>query len=160
MILDFANCQSRLRQIVAVLAMLAAILTVGGAGMFSWMMYVDTAPPFVAGEVYTMNENMERTERFRAGDVMFVHRELCFLRDTPVTLGRTLVRIGSDPVNVAVNTTSGMLRKGCVENSNVVRIPYSTPPGKYRFVVTVRYSNNAFQDAATDMPAPIIEVVR
>lgn len=158
--IDFAVSQGRLRWIVMILALFAAILVMGGSAMLAWMMYLDTKPPFTAGEVYTTDNNMQRTDRFRAGDVMLIHRELCFMRDTPVTFGRQLQRISPTPLNVAINTTSGQLRKGCVSNANVVRIPESTPPGTYKFMVTVRYSNNAFQDGAAQMPAPIIEIVR
>ena len=157
---DFSYKQDCLRKIVGVLACLSAILTAGAASGVAWMMFFDTAPPFTAGEVYTMNERLQRTDQFRAGDIMLIRRDLCFLRDTPVTFGRTLVSISPNPVNVNINSTSGMLRKGCVTNSNVVRIPDSTPAGTYKFIVTVRYSNNAFHDGATNMPAPIIEVTR
>ncbi len=136
------------------------VLTFGGAGTVGWMMYVDTSPPFTSREVYTMNAYGERTNVFKAGETMLVHRDLCFLRDAPVTFGRSLSRYSPSAVNVNVNTTSGMLKKGCVQNFNVVQIPINTPPGHYRYSVVIQYSNNPLHNGVAELPAPLIEIVR
>lgn len=158
--LSFLLQQNKLRSLIAVMVLLSGTLAIGGSLVLAYLMYFDTRSPFETHTVYTTNEAGDKTSRFRAGDVMLVHRDLCFLRPLPVTFGRTLRRQGDNPVNVDINTTSGVLKKGCVSNANVVRIPYATPPGTYDYVVTVQYSNNPFHDDATTMPVATIEVVR
>ncbi len=123
-------------------------------------MYVDTTLPFTSREVYTMNTLGERTNVFRPGDTMSIHRDLCFLRDAPVTFGRTLVRYSPSAVNVNINSTSNMLKKGCVQNYNVIQIPQNTPPGSYRYSVVIQYSNNPLHNGVAELPAPLMEIVR
>ena len=63
------------------------------------------------------------------------------------------------PLNIVINSTNGMMKKGCVPGSNVIQIPDYTPPGMYRYSVIGQYSNNPLQSGVGQLPAPVIEVV-
>lgn len=138
---------------------IALLLIGGGWGIF--LAYFDTAVPFTSTYVITADANGNPSSVFRAGELMRVRRDLCFTRDAPVTMGRTLNRIapGREQLNIAINTTAGMLRRGCVPNANLVRIPDYTPPGRYEYRVIVQFSNNFMHAGSELLPVPIIEVV-
>ena len=126
-----------------------------------WLMYFDNSPPFSSTYVQTLNASGEAQTVFRPGDVFLVRRDLCFTRDAPVTMGRTLQSVDrAEYINVYINTSSGMIKKGCIPNANTLKIPEYTPPGKYKLSVIVQYSNNAFQNGAAELPAPTIDIVR
>ena len=158
--LTYATRQRELKLLVTVMTLCATAFVILGSGSLAWMMYGDIYPPVQSNAVYTMDANGNITDRFRAGDVMLVYRDLCFNRDAPVTFGRTLRRISPSPLNVSINTTSGMMMKGCVKNPNMIRIPLDTPPGLYEFSNIMQYSNNAFQSGAIELPVPTIEIVK
>jgi hypothetical protein len=149
----------KLQHFVAVIGISAAAFVMIIGTLFVYWFYFDTQPPFTATNVYTMNEKGEKTDTFHAGDTMLVYRDLCFERDLPVMIGRSLRRIDAPELNVAINTTSNQIRKGCTHNSNVLQIPVQTPPGKYHFEATVRYSNNPFQESSVLWPSPVINIV-
>lgn len=155
------DTQSRsLQSIAAIIGLCAGALVMGAAGLFSWWLYLDTAPPFTNQIVYTMNAKGEKTDTFRAGDTMLVYRDLCFLRDMPVTFGRSLRRLEPMPeLNVSINQTQGQLKRGCVSNANTLIIPSNTLPGRWRFENVLRYSNNPFQEASVMLPPVEIIIV-
>ena len=150
--------QARLRALVRALVVVGFVFCISGLTSVFWMMYLDTAPPFVNKTVYTTNEAGIKQDVFRAGDVMFVHRDFCVTRETPITFGRSLVRL-SDRLNVNINATTDMLRMGCVSGPNALRIPPETPPGEYEFRNVVQFSNNPFQSGAVTLLAPRITVL-
>ena len=158
--LTFARRQGELKWLVFILTMCAAVFVVLGSGGLAWLMYGDIYPPVHSNAVYTMDAQGNITDRFHAGEIMLVYRDMCFNRDAPVTFGRTLRRISPSPLNIAINTTSGMMMKGCVRDPNMIRIPAETPPGTYEFSNIMQYSNNAFQNGAVELPVPTIEVVK
>lgn len=127
-----------------------------------FLAYFDTAPPFTSTYVKTATIDGVETKVFRPGDLMMVRRDLCFSRNTPVVMGRTLNRIapGPEPINVNINTTAQTLKKGCVSNANLVRIPDYAPPGTYEYRVTVQWSNNFMHDGSEILPMPLIEIVK
>lgn len=126
-----------------------------------WLTRYDDAPPFTSTHVALTDSNDVAQSVFRPGDSMYVRRDLCFMRDTTVQFNRRFVSVGRTPeIIVNINTTSGLFKKGCVPNANVVRVPPETPPGRYAFDVVIQYSNNPLQrGAATLLPAPILTIV-
>ena len=159
MILNVAESAARLRIAEVVMAGLALLFVLVGASSVVYMMYLDTTPPFISTVAYTMNAEGERQSVFRSGDIMLVHRDFCAQRDVSLSFTRSLRRV-SDKLYVHINTTTGALRKGCVDGPNFIRLPQA-PPGTYQFVNTVTFSNNALQsDMSVELPAPVIEIVR
>jgi hypothetical protein len=159
---ELAVSRERLRRIDRLMAGIAVAFVYSMLIGLYYLMFVDTEPPFHNSAVITKNVNGEPQSVFRPGDTMRVQHDLCFDRDAPVTFGRSLscVLPSGAKVNVNINTTSGMLRKGCVSNDNVLPIPSSTPaPATCRFTNVVQYSNNPFQNGAITLPEPVIEIV-
>lgn len=134
------------------------VLLVGSG--FAYLALFDTKPPVSSTYVRTLNERGEPQTVFRAGDTMLVERDLCFSRDTTARFGRKLRTVDEPYLNVEVDTTVGYIKRGCVDNANVVQIPVRTPPRRYKFSVVMQYSNNPFQEGAVTLPEPEITVIR
>ena len=149
-----------MRNAGTLLGLTSIVLFLLGAIWVAYQMYFDDSPPFTLGSVYTMDVNGNRTSVFHPGEIMLVHRDnLCFLRTTPVQYGRRLVSVDEPLINIFINSESTMIKKGCLNNANVIAIPPHTPTGRqYYFDVTLSYQNNAFQFGASKFPAPMIEV--
>ena len=158
---DIIRGSEHVKLSLLLLASMSALFVTCFIGYFVWMAYYDDAPPFTSTYVRVTDMNgVERTQ-FKAGEVMLVHRDLCFTKTLPVTIGRSLMRVDTgEPVNVTIDMTSGIVKKGCVPNAKAVEIPDYTPAGMYRFVSVIQYSNNAFRNDAMEFPAPVIEIVR
>ena len=157
----FTNGQATLRMAKLSLEAFAILLAVSGVLWFVYLAYFDTAPPFTSTRVYLTDTREVISDKFKAGDTVFVYRDLCFDHDSPVRFGRSLQSIDrTPPLNISINSTNGMMKKGCVPNANVIQIPPHTPPGLYRYSAIAQYSNNAFHDGATELPAPVLEVVQ
>ena len=147
----------RVRIVVEVLAVALVAMVVL---LFFWLSLFDEKPPVTTALVETLNANGRPQSVFRQGEVMLVHRDLCFTRDAPVQYGRRLTGLDTPRINVFINSEITMLRRGCIDNENAIVIPPHTPPGHYKFSVVMSFSNNAFQSGATLFPEPIIEVVK
>ena len=158
--LQFAEQQVKLRLLAAILSLCATLFLIIGAGGMIWFMYFDIYPPVHSNAVYTMDAMGNRTDKFHAGDIMLVYRDLCFNRDVAVTFGRTLRRINPTPLNIAINTSSALMRKGCVKEPNTIVLPRESPIGIYEFSNVMRWSNNPFHDGAIELPTPEIEIVK
>jgi len=149
----------KLRFAEVILASLALVFITAFSLSALYLMYLDNVPPFKNTTVYTMNERGDLQTVFRARDVMLVYRDFCTSRDVSITFTRSLRRT-SDRLNVHINTTTGLIKKGCVSGPNFLRLP-DAPPGEYEFVNIATFANNSLQaERSVELISPVIEVVR
>jgi len=143
---------------IALTALLFGVVT---AILLTYLALFDTEPPFTTSAVATFDTNERPTDTFRAGDTMLMQRDLCFVRDVPITMSRKLVRVSPKPeVIVFLNHTSNQQPPECVNNMNTVHLPSYMLPGVYEYVTTLSWQNNPFQTASAVLPKPRITVVK
>lgn len=159
MTLTMEESARRLRLAEMILVSVAVAFVAAASFSALYLMYLDTKVPFQNNVVYTMNASGERQTVFHARDVMLVYRDFCTTRDVSITFTRSLRRT-TDRLNVHINTTTGVIKKGCVAGPNFIRLP-DAPPGEYEFVNVLTFSNNALQpEQSVELIAPVIEIVK
>lgn len=158
--IDLSHHKDRTHRAVVVLGGCALAFIALSPLWLAWLMYFDDAPPFTSPHVFLTDAAGNMQDRFKAGQIVVVYRDLCFDRDVSAQFGRSLQSVEREPeININIDSTNSMMLKGCVKNGNIIKIPDHTPPGLYRYRVVMQYSNNAFSNSAFILPMPTIEIV-
>ena len=155
----FAIRQAELQAIALIIGLCAGLMIVLTGALVLWMRYGDVNPPFISLSAKALDLSGVERYTYRAGEALELRRDFCVERDIPVQIGRTLRNVET-LTGIHVDSTHQMMRSGCRESGNVIQIPPFTPPGRYRYDVSVRWSNNVLHDAAIEWPSVYIDVVR
>lgn len=151
--------QAELQAIAIIIGLCAGAFVVLGSALLAWMLYFDVDPPFVSVKARVLDNLGRERYVFRAGEVVQLRRDFCVFKDTPVQVGRYL-RETETNTSVTIDSSNQIYRKGCFEGGNVIEIPAFAPVGRYKYGVTVRFSNNPLHDAAVELPPVYLEIVK
>ena len=118
-------------------------------GLIAWLAvylpFIDTKPPYVAKSVKVMDVHGNDATHFKPGDIMLVKRENCGNREVLLYFSRKLVRVEDNFTYVLLDGGSYLVELGCRVTINNPQIPVFVEPGRYRYSVSARFSNNPFQ---------------
>ena len=104
-----------------------------------WWVAVMGGNPFTIENMATLNKQGVVESKFRAGDVVGVHRRICSDR----AVGMEFFPALRDPRGVIFPLPDGLVQveRGCAELTNGFIVP-DLPPGDYIVVSTIRYQTN------------------
>lgn len=137
---------------------IAAMIASPALALAIFFAFFDTAIPFTAGTAVLANAVGTETEKFKAGEVVLVKREVCATKTLAVDSGRRLVRL-TDSAYFVLESAPGMMRQGCGTAITVIQLPVVLTPGRYRYSVIVQYSNNPFHSGVLELQSPELEIL-
>lgn len=125
----------------------------------TYMLFFDAAPPFVSLKARMFDHWGTERYIYRPGDIVHVRRDFCVDKTIPVQVGRLIRNLDTND-GIYIDSSNSLFAKGCSEGGNIIVLPSFAPAGKYRYDVSVRYSNNPFQEAGILLAPVFFEIVK
>lgn len=155
----FAKIQIELKTVMQLVGLLSfGAFLLASAGV-TYMLFFDAAPPFVSLKARMFDQYGFERYVYRPGEIVHVRRDFCVDRTIPVQIGRNMRNVDTND-GIYIDSSNGLFVKGCSEGGNIIVLPSYAPPGKYRYDVSVRYSNNPFQEAGVLLAPVFFEIVK